>query len=100
MYTTHKLTHMPFAQAKVFHFDDDTVALVSYRTTVITIDRDGWLTCTGTYSRTTIRHIGAFMKEYVTYPNGSKGSYYDAKAVYLGNYKFNFYTGEVRDLGE
>ena len=100
MYTIRKLRYMPYAQAKVFHFDDDTIALISYRTTVITIDHDGWLTCTGTYSRTTIRHIGAFMKEFVTYPNGSHGSYYDAKNAYLGNYKINIYTGEVQDLGE
>ena len=100
MSTICKLKSMPYAQAKVFHFDDDTIALISYRTTVITIDHDGCLTCTGTYSRTTIRHIGAFMKEYVELPNGRRGTYFMAKAAYVENYKINIYTGEVQDLGE
>lgn len=98
MYTRKALALMPYAQACVLVGEDGSATLISYETTVIYIDAEGWMTCTGTYSRTTIRHIGAFMKEYVEYPNGSWGTYFDAKAAYLGGYRFNIKTGEVGEL--
>lgn len=64
--------------------------LYSYNTLVITIDEAGWLRITGLYSRTTIKHIGWFMRE--------RGlSYYDAKQAYTDNKEFNILTGEYRD---
>ena len=79
-----------YAQTYVRIFDDDTVQLVSYTTTVIEITPDGWLSVNGLYSMTTIKHIGWFMRE--------RGFTYQlAKQLYKDNKLFNVYTGEVRD---
>ena len=96
--TIKKLTSMPYAQAHVEIDDAGNKYLFSYVTLVCTLTADGWLSCTGTYSRTTIRHIGAFMREYVEWPNGERGDYYTAKNCYIGNYRLNIETGEVEDL--
>lgn len=69
-------------------FDDDTVQLVSYHTVVIEISKEGWLTCFGLFSRTTIKHIGWFMRE-------RNMSYYLAKQLYEEGMKYNIYTGEI-----
>ena len=79
-----------YAQSHVVNFEDGTIQLVSYRTVVIEITPEGWLSCTGTYSMTTIKHIGWFMRE--------RGFTYQlAKQLYEDNKEFNIYTGEVRD---
>ena len=79
-----------YAQAQEIFYDDNTVKLVSYNTTVIVISPDGWLRCNGLYSATTIKHIGWFMRE--------RGfTYYLAKQMYLDHKEFNVYTGECRD---
>jgi len=89
LYSTSVAGH-DYAQAHENFFDDGTVQLVSYSTVVIEITPDGWLTCTGTYSRTTIKHIGWFMREHGF-------DYYLAKRMYLDNKEFNVNTGECRD---
>lgn len=76
---------------RVIFDDDDSITLISYSMPVITIDADGWLACNGLYSRTTIRHIGQFMRAYTS------GNYYDAKACAVNNLVYNIYTGEVRN---
>ncbi len=96
--TIKKLSRMPYAQAHVEIDDEGNTYLFSYVTMVVEITADGWLTCTGTYSQTTRRHIGAFMREYVEWPNGERGDYFTAKNAYLGNYRYNINTGEVEDL--
>ena len=93
-----KLSAMPYAQAHVEIDDNNNIYLFSYVTLVCKIDSNGWLTCTGTYSQTTRKHIEAFMHEYVIYPNGERGTYYDAKKCYENGYRFNIDTGEVEDL--
>jgi len=98
--TIKKLLFMPYAQAHVEIDKDGNIYLFSYRTLVIELTADGWLTCTGTYSATTRKHIGAFMKEYVQLPNGERGYYQIAKHAYEGNYRWNMETGEIEDLGE
>lgn len=85
-----RLSLMPYAQAGIIK-DEKGITLVSYSTKVCTIDNDGWLTCTGTYSATTRKHIGAFMKEC-----GNGFNYYDAKYCYENNSALNIYTGEVK----
>ena len=89
-----KLKYCPYGQAYVTVDENGAISLVSYSTTVIVIDPMGWLTCTGTYSATTRKHIGAFMKEYTNM------NYYTAKDAYLNNYTINIYTGEIIKLGE
>ena len=81
-----------YAQAREIFFDDGTVLLQRYRTIVIKIDPEGWLRCTGTYSMTTIKHIGWFMRE--------RGlSYQLAKLMYLEDKEYNIHTGECRNRG-
>lgn len=81
-----------YASTYVRIFDDDTVQLVSYTTTVIEITPEGWLSVTGLYSMTTIKHIGWFMRE--------RGMTYQlAKQLYKDNKEYNIYTGECRDRG-
>ena len=95
--TIKKLAYMPYAQAHVEIDADGNIYLFSYRTLVIELTHDGWLTCTGTYSATTRKHIGAFMREYVQFPNGERGNYFVAKRAYLGGYRFNVETGEIEE---
>ena len=81
-----------YAQAQENYFDDGTVQLQSYSTIIIEINPEGWLHCTGTYSMTTIKHIGWFMR--------ARGmSYQLAKLMYLENKEYNINTGECRDRG-
>ena len=96
--TIKKLSYMPYAQAHVEIDDDGNIYLFSYVTLVIELTADGWLTCTGTYSQTTKKHINAFMKEYVKYPNDTYGSYFEAKYAFENNYRINIETGEIEDL--
>ena len=89
-----KLTAMPYAQAHVEIDDNGNIHLFSYVTRVVTIDENGWLTCSGTYSQTTRKHISAFMREY------TPCDYYTAKWCYENNHKINIHTGEVLPLEE
>ena len=93
-----KLSAMPYAQAHVEIDPAGNIYLFSYVTLVCILTAEGWLTCTGTYSQTTRKHIGAFMREYVSYPNGDRGSYYDAKRCFECGYRFNVLTGEIEDI--
>lgn len=79
-----------YAQSYVAILPDDTVLMVSYTTTVIEIDPEGWLHVNGLYSMTTIKHIGWFMRE--------RGMTYQlAKELYKNNHEYNVYTGQVRE---
>lgn len=89
-----RLDFMPYAQAGIRHSLHGTT-LISYSTEVVTIDNMGWMTCTGTYSATTRKHIGAFLKEC-----GKGANYYNAKYCYEHGVAYNIYTGEIRDLDE
>ena len=90
MYTTKKLNDHPYAQASIRHYDNGEIVCISYATAVVLIDGDGWLSCTGTYSATTRKHIGYFLKE-LQLPL----CYQTAKMLYEDNMKMNIYTGEV-----
>lgn len=87
--TTRKFAAHPYANARICKFNDGTISLVSYRTTVLEISPEGWLTVNGLYSMTTIKHIGWFMKEVFGL------TYQHAKRAYTTGEKFNVYTGEV-----
>ena len=57
------LKNMPYAQAKIME-NENTIALISYKTTVVEIGKkNGWVRCYGTFSQTTRKHISAFCKE-------------------------------------
>lgn len=78
MLETRKLTNHEHAQCFVAIEDDGTINFISYRTLVIraVLDTSGQyvLFCTGTYSQTTRKQIGWFLKEYF-----GDVSYYDMK---------------------
>ena len=78
------------AQATKIMWDNGARALISYTTTVISIDEEGWLCVHGLYSRTTIKHISWFMQELGF-------TYQLAKQLYNDRKEFNIYTGEVID---
>ena len=89
-YTTKSNNGHKYASTYVRIFEDNTVQLVSYTTTVIEITPDGWLHINGLYSMTTIKHIGWFMRE--------RGMTYQmAKQLLMDHKDMNIYTGEVRD---
>lgn len=85
-----KLDRMPYAQAGILK-NGNAVQLVSYETIVCEI-ADGWLHVFGTFSASTRRHIGAFLKECAP-----AFSYQDAKKCYADGVEMNVYTGEIRD---
>ena len=88
-----KLTDHPYSQCYLSIDPKVGIHFYSYRTLVITIDTEGWLTCYGLYSRSTIRQIGWFMREYC-----SPLTYHDAKRCYCGNMQINIHTGEIRSV--
>ena len=71
-------------------FNENGVHLISYTTLVCSINNHGFLSCTGTYSATTRKHISAFLKEYA--PNMN---YYDAKKCFEDCISLNIHTGEI-----
>lgn len=80
-----------YAQAKEYIYADGSCELVSYTTTVVEIDRNGWIHVNGLYSMTTRKHIGWFMCE--------RGlSYQLAKRLYMDDMEYNIYTGEYRSV--
>ena len=92
VYYDKALRDMPYASAGVSFRKNGDIVLISYTTDVCIIDKDGWLTCTGTYSQTTRKHIGAFMREY------ANSNYHVAKQCYNDNMQYNVLTGEVRPI--
>lgn len=77
----------PAANCYIINRNDGGKILRSYSTTVAEIDADGWVTVHGLYSRTTIKHIGWFMR--------SLGSTYQiAKQLAGTGNSYNIYTGE------
>lgn len=93
VFVDRKLRYMPYAQCGVRIDDNGAITFVSYDTEVITIDPMGWLTCTGTYSQTTRKQIGYFLREYAYNIH-----YYDAKRCYEDNETVNIYTREFAKL--
>lgn len=81
-----------YASTYIRTFEDGTVQLVSYTTTVIEISPEGWMTVNGLYSMTTIKHIGWFMRELGF-------TYQLAKHLYTNNMRFNIRTGEIENRG-
>ena len=89
MMTIEKLPTMPYAQAKIVK-NENKIELVSYKTTVATVDTaTGWTMCYGLYSTTTRKHISAFCKEFAAL------TFEIMKMCYKQRLKYNIYTGEL-----
>lgn len=82
------LEYAPSAQCGVNFVKGDTI-FVSYITPVIII-HDNVLYCMGTYSRTTIKQIGRFLKEYAPALD-----YYSVKVIVGTGTGINILTGEL-----
>ena len=91
MFYDKALREMPSAQCGVMVRSNGDIEFYSYRTHVITLTTDGWLSCFGLYSMTTRKQIGRFLKEYAPLL-----TYQMVKKVYEDNYSINAYTGEIR----
>ncbi len=85
----------PRAHAGIIIHDDGQKDLISNMTLVCTVDKDGWLTCRGSYSQATRKHISLFMRELASYLN-----YYDAKFCYEHDKALNIYTRKRINLSE
>lgn len=90
-----RLKLMPAAQAGIIQDPDGTIKLISYATCVAAVDAEGWLTCGGTYSASTRRHINRFMREFDT-----PCDYYTAKRCADHDEAINIYTGEIKTMEE
>ena len=86
--TSKKFDEHKSAQAQINTYNDGSFALQSYETIVAEIDKDGWLQVNGLYSRTTIKHIGWFMKQLGF-------TYQLAKHLCKNNLRMNIHTGEL-----
>lgn len=89
------LKFCPYGSCGVITFKDGTIQLKSYTTIVIEISPDGWMVCSGTYSATTRKHIGAFLKEYAPQVN-----YYTMKQITADEMAYNMNTGEIKPLAD
>ena len=87
------LKFMPYAQAHVI-LEHGDITLISYKTPVATITSDFEFMIAGLYSRTTRRHIKAFIKEYIPFEMDSESIKYLAK----NPVKLDLTTGEVLDI--
>lgn len=77
------------ANALVIIEKDGTINLVSYETIVAIIDNEGWLLIKGLYSKTTKKHIGAFVKEFCNL------ELENAEKIYDNAWLYNINTGEI-----
>ena len=84
-----RLAYCPYGSAGTVK-NANGIHLISYTTLVCSIDNNGYLTCTGTYSATTRKHIGAFLKEYAP-----KLSYHNAKHAYENGYAIHIENGDI-----
>ena len=92
VYRDRPLAYCPHGSCGVIE-TENALYLKSYTTFVIKYDKKrNTLQCSGTYSATTRKHIGAFLKEY--FPTVS---YYTMKQCYLDNKAYHPTTGEILD---
>lgn len=73
------LKAIPYGNAKVIHYSNGAIRLVSYTTPVVDISAEGLMYVHGLFSATTRKHISAFMREFTKY------DYYTAKKCYEKN---------------
>ncbi len=91
-YRDKPLAYCPYGSCGIIYNGKDTM-LKSYETFVLKKDSNGFVQCTGVYSRTTMKHISAWLKEIA-----SNISYHTMKKCYLDNVAINAETGEIKAL--
>lgn len=91
VYRDRPLKYIPYGSCGILETKDN-IYLKSYTTMVLRLEKKtGWIWCSGLYSRTTIKHISAFLKEFCP-----GVSYYAIKDSYLNGMKYNINTGECK----
>lgn len=90
MTTIKKLSDHVYSQCHVEIAPNGEISFFSYVTLVCHIDAEGWLECTGTYSQTTRKQIGWFLKEYAP-----TMTYQMVKQCVADKMIINIHTGEV-----
>lgn len=92
-----RLQRCPYGSCGIVQIDPNIIAMISYTTKVIEFNtKTGWVICTGTYSATTRKHIGAFCKEYLPASCG----YYQMKHIAEKGLAYNVFTGELMDIAK
>lgn len=90
-YTTRRLSDHASAQCSIKLFDNGDVVLRSYATDVLYFRKEtNSLICTGTYSATTRKQIGWFLREY--FP---EISYHDVKRAYDRDEAIIYVSGQI-----
>lgn len=93
VYRDRPLAYCPYGSCGVIE-TKDALYLKSYTTFVIKYDKKmNLLQCSGTYSRTTIKHIIAFTREIC-----GNNLYHIMKKCYQDNVAYNPNTGEIVEL--
>lgn len=93
-YRDQPLEYLPYGSCgTVFIKKDKNPALKSYQTFVLQKDVNGYVQCTGIYSRTTIKHIAAWLKEFAP-----KISYHTMKQCYIKNLAIHAENGNIVEL--
>lgn len=95
-YRDEPLANMPCASAGIIYRDSKQgkeTMLKSYETFVLKKDAAGYVQCTGIYSRTTIKHISAWLKQFAP-----KISYYAIKEAYKNGYAIHAENGNIVKL--
>ena len=95
-----RLNDHPYAQCGIIRHDN-CVQFVSYETIVCEIDND-WLHCYGTFSATTAKQIGWFLREMKQKYNYriDLATYQTAKRCYLKGIEVNLYNGDERTAAD
>lgn len=93
VYYDERLEYCPNGSCGKNYTAEGDVILTSYTTDVAGVDHTGFAWCTGTYSATTRKHIGAFAKEFGL-------TYQDFKAMYENDVAMNIETGECIPMNE
>lgn len=91
VYYSRNLSGHPSAQCGIRDYVDGAIDFVSYTTTVISIDKNGWLKYTGLYSPTTRKQISWFLHECAPMI-----TYQMIKQAYDNGVQINIYTGEIK----
>ena len=96
VYVESKLRDHQYAQCGIIK-KGRTIFFVSYETIVCEIDND-WLHCYGTFSATTAKQIGWFLKQMKTDYNFRIDlcNYQTAKRAYQKDIEVNLYNGDER----
>ena len=75
----------------------NVIHLVSYTTVCGELTDEGWLTARHYSSKTTAKHINAFIKDYIK-PVEPTFNYQERKKLVDKHIAYNIYTGEIKEL--